>query len=204
MHKKLYDALGVKPNAPPSEIKRAYRQKAKAAHPDTGGSEDEFNKINHAYLVLISDDSRTKYDATGDENLKSASNDEAEVLRAIAEALESIISQLENYGKNPLEYDIIDMMKQVFVGKIGEIDGNIAKAEQFIAKTKRFMGRFTVKKGNNFIELMLRSKVDNITLNIINMKKQKIPFERALEMIKNVSFNKDAPAMQEFLTMRFL
>lgn len=40
--------LGVKTDATPREIENAYRAKAKAAHPDGGGSEDEFMRLRIA------------------------------------------------------------------------------------------------------------------------------------------------------------
>lgn len=43
-----WDILGVKPDASEDEIKRAYRAKAKAAHPDAGGSKDEMAELNAA------------------------------------------------------------------------------------------------------------------------------------------------------------
>jgi len=54
--KKLREArkiLGVKPNTAWTTIHKAYRRKAKAAHPDrSGGSEEEFKRIQAAYELL--------------------------------------------------------------------------------------------------------------------------------------------------------
>lgn len=44
-----YQDLGVKPNATPEEVKKAYREKAKQSHPDVGGNVEDFRKINEAY-----------------------------------------------------------------------------------------------------------------------------------------------------------
>ena len=38
-----YDILGIKPDATEREIKKAYLQMAKIAHPDKGGDEEKFN-----------------------------------------------------------------------------------------------------------------------------------------------------------------
>ena len=36
-----------------TQLKKAYRQAVKEAHPDTGGSEDKFKRVNKAYVELL-------------------------------------------------------------------------------------------------------------------------------------------------------
>ena len=48
----LYKTLGVKRTAAPKDIHKAYRKKAKSAHPDSGGSVEAFNTLVLAYSVL--------------------------------------------------------------------------------------------------------------------------------------------------------
>lgn len=62
-----YVALGVEPNAPLGEIKRAYRRQAKKFHPDTNPSRDakrEFERVNEAYRLLRNARLRLAYDAS--------------------------------------------------------------------------------------------------------------------------------------------
>lgn len=58
----LYNTLGVKDNATQEEIKKAYRKLAIKHHPDKGGNEDTFKKVNEAYGILSDDDKRSQYD----------------------------------------------------------------------------------------------------------------------------------------------
>ena len=44
--------LGVEMNSTREEVDKAYREKAKAAHPDVGGSNIEMAKINAAYEAI--------------------------------------------------------------------------------------------------------------------------------------------------------
>ena len=57
-----YAILGVEPTAPLSEIKRAYKRKASQHHPDKGGDEAEFKKLQEAYETLSDQQKRHEYD----------------------------------------------------------------------------------------------------------------------------------------------
>lgn len=46
--KSCWDILGVRPGSSSDEISAAYRSKARAAHPDTGGSETAMAELNRA------------------------------------------------------------------------------------------------------------------------------------------------------------
>ncbi len=65
MSSDYYDILGVKKGATKADIKKAFRAKAKKHHPDKGGEEAEFKKINEAYETLADDSKRSQYDQFG-------------------------------------------------------------------------------------------------------------------------------------------
>jgi len=47
-----FSILGVSMDASEEEVKDAYKEKAKKAHPDAGGSDEEMMKINAAFEVI--------------------------------------------------------------------------------------------------------------------------------------------------------
>lgn len=57
-----YKLLGVDRSASVAEIKSAYRTKARASHPDTGGSTAEFHELREAYEILSDPRRRAEYD----------------------------------------------------------------------------------------------------------------------------------------------
>lgn len=65
MAKDYYKILGVSKDASQQEIKKAYRKLAHKYHPDKGGDEEKFKKINEAYQVLSDDKKRAQYDRFG-------------------------------------------------------------------------------------------------------------------------------------------
>ena len=60
-----YATLGLNKNASSADIKKAYKKLALQAHPDKGGSAQEFQKISEAFSVLSDPKQREEYDAGG-------------------------------------------------------------------------------------------------------------------------------------------
>jgi molecular chaperone DnaJ len=60
-----YEILGVKKDASPDEIKKAFRRQAIEHHPDRGGDEAKFKELNEAYEVLKDEGKRKRYDQFG-------------------------------------------------------------------------------------------------------------------------------------------
>ena len=60
-----YEVLGVKKDASPDEIKKAFRRAAVEHHPDRGGDEAKFKELNEAYEVLKDSEKRKRYDQFG-------------------------------------------------------------------------------------------------------------------------------------------
>jgi len=74
---KLYDILGVAPEATQPEIKKAYRKMALKYHPDKNPDEPErFKEISAAFEVLSNDKKREIYDKHGEQGLKEGGGGE--------------------------------------------------------------------------------------------------------------------------------
>ncbi|KKK26552.1 DnaJ domain protein, partial [Aspergillus rambellii] len=70
---KLYDALGIKPDASQDDIKKAYRKSALKYHPDKNKNDpnaaEKFKDVSQAYEVLSDPEKRKVYDQFGLEYL---------------------------------------------------------------------------------------------------------------------------------------
>ena len=60
-----YDVLGVSRGASEQEIRKAYKKMSMQHHPDRGGDEEEFKKVNEAYQVLKDPKKKSMYDQYG-------------------------------------------------------------------------------------------------------------------------------------------
>jgi len=73
----FYEILGVGRDAPPDEIKKAYRQKALRDHPDRNPgdkqAEERFKEAAEAYSVLADPQKRETYDRFGADGLRGES-----------------------------------------------------------------------------------------------------------------------------------
>src|SRR4029077_18931553 len=64
-----YGALGIRRDAPPDEIKKAYRRLARELHPDVNpdpATQERFKEITQAYEVLSDPEKRQMYDMGAD------------------------------------------------------------------------------------------------------------------------------------------
>ena len=61
--KDYYMLLDLVPGASHDEIKRAYRRKALACHPDRGGAPARMKALNEAWAVLGDPEARREYDS---------------------------------------------------------------------------------------------------------------------------------------------
>ncbi|VDL97045.1 unnamed protein product [Schistocephalus solidus] len=73
--RRFYDILGVLPDSPASEIKKAFKKLALKHHPDKGGDPDKFKEIAHAFEVLSDPKKRQIYDEGGEQALKEGGTD---------------------------------------------------------------------------------------------------------------------------------
>lgn len=129
-----YDVLGVPRDADVASIRSAYRRAAKRAHPDAGGSTEEFTAVSRAFGVLVSAERRANFDRTGKVDDDGPNNEQIEIHNMVLQAV------LFAVGQGDARFtDIIRTARDHCDGKIYEVDTEIAKHKAACADT---VGRY--------------------------------------------------------------
>lgn len=187
----LYKILGIKNNATVKTIRNSYRKRAKKAHPDVGGSAEEFAQLKLAHDILTDPVRRLKYDETGDVSEKAPDNSLSQVIGELATALDHVLSQIERRSLEPTEFNIVSDMKIFLGGKLDEIQKKRKDLSRVISKTEKLLGRFGVKSGENYLEGIIVGKLSALSTHLRMVETQETPVKRALDILTNSSFRSD-------------
>lgn len=97
-----FEILQIDPDADEADVIEAYRQRVKEAHPDHGGSADEFQRVRAAY-----DEIRTGY-SLGDRDIERAADESADGERTDEPADDDEETRQEGTRVEYLNYDVLD------------------------------------------------------------------------------------------------
>lgn len=88
----LYADLGVDPDASGDELRKAHRKAVNRTHPDKGGNREDFEKVQHAYLILRDPKTRQRYDETGEHDAQP-DNELAEIGTILVGAFDQAMTE---------------------------------------------------------------------------------------------------------------
>ena len=149
-----FEVLGVDPDADDGDIVDAYRQRVKEAHPDHGGSTEEFRRVQDAYARIQAGDADDELDLAADaeqddENTGSeATASEAEDASADAGGDDDGDAGDEQTGTR-VEY--LDYQALVDLGWSLDDDDLFEKASETDLDPVDY-GRFVVEEGETLLE----------------------------------------------------
>jgi len=131
----LYSDLDLPEDASPEDVKRAYRRRARATHPDKGGSAADFQAVQRAYAVLSDQSKREHYDRTGND---SAAPD----IRAVAmTTLATLVTQFIEKMQDIKHQDPLAAVRQQIANGKLQGDQQLYQQQQRIAKWKEAQKR---------------------------------------------------------------
>ncbi|HEX2447741.1 MAG TPA: DnaJ domain-containing protein [Methyloceanibacter sp.] len=188
----LYQLLGIKRSATQDEIRKAYRRKAKASHPDSGGTVEAFNALAAAHDVLTDVRRRERYDTTGEIETARPDNVDGSAIEVIAQKLGLII----HAEQDVTSLDIGAVLEQTIRDDIVVRKSNIANQKRAMERAARLRARVK-RKGNgqdNALARVLAWHEGSAKDNVRKSEEAVRSMERALEILENYSFGEERPA----------
>lgn len=153
---KAHDILGVDEDATEDEIKKAFRKKSKKAHPDTGGSAEEFHRLLGSYKEMLGED------------MESPINNPAGLVSQLYEAI------IGKYGENVVFVNIPQEMKSIVESKIHQHSNELVE----IKKQVKLFKRLSLLCKNKSILSQIN------TARIVDLNKATIQINRLIEDLK--------------------
>lgn len=187
----LYRILGIGRGAARDEIHKAYRSKAKASHPDSGGSVGAFGELATAYAVLSNPNCRERYDQTGEVEVPRPNNFDASAVEVIAQKLGLII----HAEQDMTGMDIGALIEAAIREDMAERRANMASQRRAIDRAARLRSRIKRKANghDNMLARVLDWHESSTRLQIDKNEAAVASMERALEILKDYSFADDLP-----------
>lgn len=169
---KLYDALGLKPDANEDAIKKAYRKLALKYHPDKNTeptAQEKFKEISVAYEVLSDPKKRQTYDKFGESGLSGEPMDERHMHDIYSDLFGGGSRRAETTKPRPIQHQQPVTLEMLYCGKTIKLaitrsrlctkcSGSGSRIKGQSAKCKECQGRgtrmLTRQLGPGFIQQM--------------------------------------------------
>ena len=186
----LYAALGVPKDATPEQVNRAFRSRARKAHPDAGGAKEAFHALVRARDVLSDKERRERYDRTGDAG-------EAEVDNAVAEAQMIVMRTLrgvcDKLGDDVFFFDAIDSARREISQGVGETQNDIKNVRKHVERMRKIAARVHAKKGRtNLIATMFENDACDKERHVADAERHIEKLKKAIAILDGHTFEKDA------------
>jgi len=179
MTKQLYKDLEVDEKATKAKIKRSYKKKAQQLHPDKkDGDIDKFKQIAHTYKVLANDDSRKRYDESGDESEFIDNNNR------IYTFLSQIILEVIQSNRTG---DLIKACESTIKTNLINLINNRTQLQNQKRKFDKKIGRVINDEDNeiNLFENLILQQQKLMEHKIEEIDKAEDEFNQMLEMLKH-------------------
>ena len=192
----LYAALDLPRDAPQEDIHPAYRRAAKRAHPDAGGTPEEFQAVTQAMSVLSDPERRKRYDETGDPGADTVDNAFANAMQFVSAALDAVLNELVQTGRDPLQeaYLLTRVLKRLN-NDVGSCEAALTKIRTALGRAEEFRKRFSTKDGSpSCIQALIGTRISGLKAEIESAEKRIASLTMAADIVKTHKFKADKPA----------
>ena len=163
----------------------------KKAHPDTGGSAEEFKRVQTAHMVLADDVKRARYDATGEFAEDQPNIELAQILEGMSVVIDIALGDLIKSGREASQSDFISAMMQVINAQRQERNKEKANFKTVSDKWEAIIGRFSTEDGPNYLDQVVRGKVSQLAFLIAGTDQQIERLNKIEKLIKTYRYRRD-------------
>ena len=195
----LYETLGVARTASRDAVRRAFRDRARRAHPDAGGSVEAFGALCRARDVLSDPGRRERYDRTGEaDDASIADNLEANALdwamRKVDEAIADLMAAVSTRRSRTYWRRAGASARSNLAQYAAQQRQLREGAESYRKLAKRFRRK---GRGENRMKLLLEGKALDMERVAERNEDLVRPLRRALEILADYEFDFDRPPMPQ-------
>lgn len=185
-----YATLGVDKTATKEQVRRAYRKKAKTAHPDAGGRREDFDAVNTAHLVLSDPDRRARYDATGELDDRPEESIEAQAASVLAQFLDEVLG-----GEiDPTSINVVTFLEDRIRTERKATEIKLTPIRLACARAKRMETKFKRRsKGENLMARLIATRRRHLERAIEAGDKALAVLAAALVIAAGYTFDADPP-----------
>jgi DnaJ-class molecular chaperone len=177
-----YIILGVEKDASADDIKKAYKNKSKTAHPDHGGSPEEFDALKKAYEILTDASKRRMWDDYRMADNLDIENEAKMVASQIA------VQILDTYPDNcNLDKEMAEVLERCLQDIAGQIRDTTQKKERL---EKRFRA-IQKRPSDDFVSIDIERAINAKDIQIRQQKLNLDIHKKAFEFLKGYKFDID-------------
>jgi DnaJ-class molecular chaperone len=175
-----YTVLGVDKDTSIDDIKKTFKQKSKTAHPDHGGSPEEFDALKKAYEILTDASKRRMWDEYRLADNLNIENEAKMVASQIA------VQTLDTY---PDSCNFDKEMAEVFKKCLQDISNQIRDSTQRKERLEKRFKAIHKKPVDDFISIDIERAIEAKDIQIRQQKLNLEIHKKAFELIKGYKFD---------------
>lgn len=204
-----YDELGVARDATEAEIRKAYRTKAKIAHPDRNGDPTDWERISTSLAVLTDPKKRKTFDDTGRIEEDRPDNDRAAALQTIEMHMGNIINEFIQSqfrpDRDPRRMDVIKVIRGKILDEITAAKDGIKGGEKVVAFMRDMAKRFTKAKSSEDDPIVrgLDRQIKSAEQQLSDIRANVRQREMALKILGDYRFQADSTPPRTTSSGRF-
>lgn len=185
----LYEVLGVDVRSTLTTIKKAYREKAKGAHPDRGGDAEAFHRLTLAYNVLSDPKRRKLYDETGEYQPVLPDNSHVRLVNNLTALFVTLMTEIVQKNANPTSFDFVEALRKTADNRIKTLNQALENQQNNLGKLQRLKGRF--KSKNNLLEGIRDAQEELLLRSLNNVQAQLDGINEARSYLDTADFDWD-------------